>query len=346
MVIVVTKGADPSVHYDVFEVSLDAGLPAVDRIDRWRDHVGRNQGEAVTRIGEPMNFWGRTWTQQALTTRNDDGDPNRIQLVEFASSAIDYNRSDKAARSGEDHSARLFIPLAGEIHLAQSDHAASIGPGQMGVLRWDRGIALSHGDDVRAYILHLPAYVLPPARDPQGALGIQPKNFILRNVRSMVDSLAGDRATLSSAEFVDFGRAIVDLIAGTLDERRAPELDNYARTVANARRRIHLYYSDSDLTVGTVAEHLGVSTRYLQGAMKKVAQHSLAEELRTIRLERARDLLQAESETRLDIVDVATACGYSSLSGFRDAFVAKYGIQPGEFRLRTSASDRQPGNAG
>lgn len=333
---------DPGERYDVFAVSLDAGLPEVDRIDMWRDHVGRNQGAAETRIENTKDFVGWTWTQVALTSGNGDSDPNRIQLVEFGSSAIDYTRSGKIARADGDESARLFIPVEGTIDLAQSDYSATIKPGGMGVVRWNLETHLSHKDDLRAYIVNLPPYALPSSHDPQGPLGIQPKNFVLKNVRMLVENLTAHRHLVSAEEFIAVGHVIIDLIAGTLDERRAPELDGYARVVADARRRIRLYYSDSNLTVGTVAEQLGVSPRYLQRAVNKLGQRSLGEELRTIRLERARDLLLASSETIPDIVDVATACGYSSLSGFRDAFAAKYGIQAGEFAVQARSSDQQP----
>lgn len=328
----VGHGTDTGWHYGVFQVSLGTDLPAIDRIDMWHEHVGHNHGPVHTRIDRPDGFEGRTWTQQALSTRGGT-DPGKFQLVEFASSAIDYIRSDEIARNAGDDSARLIIPLDGRILLAQSDHAVSVEPGGMGILRWNRDMAMSHGDDFRAYILNIPAYALPPAREPRGPLGIQPKNFILNNVRRMVDSLATDRRTVTATEFVEFSRAIVDLVAGTLDDRRAPELDAHARLVAAARRRIQLYGNDSNLTVRTLAESLGTSRRQLETAMKKVTGRTPGQELRETRLRRAYDLL-ADPDATTDIVDVATSCGYSSLSGFRTSFVDRFGVLPGEVKHR------------
>lgn len=337
--VAVTKGSGPGMHYDVFEVSLGTDLAAADRIAMWQDHVGRNQGVAQTRIERPRDFSGRTWTQRASAARDADLDPDKLQLVEFASHAIDYERSAKMARDSDDRSARLVLPIVGQIHLCQLDHAVNVGRGRLGVVRWDEDTIVSHGDELRAYILNIPPYALPQSRGPRGPLGIQPKNFILANVRTMIDNLAKNRATVTPAEFVEFSRAIVDLVAGTLDDRRAPELDAQARLVAAARRRIQLYSSDPGLTVGTLAEHLGVSIRHLQNAMKAVTRHTLGEELRATRLQHAYQMLTDPDSTQ-DIVDVATACGYSSLSGFRDAFVTRFDIQPGELRVRVRASER------
>ncbi|WP_157121678.1 helix-turn-helix transcriptional regulator [Nocardia miyunensis] len=329
-------GTDAGVRYGVFQTSIGADLPAVDRIDMWHEHVGHNHGPVRTRIESPEGFQGWTWTQQALTTP-DSNDPNKLQLVEFGSSAIEYTRSDEIAKNAGDDSARLLIPLDGQVHLAQCDHAVSLGPGEIGIVRWDREMAMSHGDDARAYILNIPAYALPPARGPRGPLGIQPKNFILNNIRRMIYSLAADRRTVTSTEFVEFSRAIIDLVGGTLDDRRAPELDSHARLAAAARRRIHLYSHDPDLTVRTLAEGLGTSRRRLETAMKKVTGRSPGQELRETRLRRAYELLADPGATQ-DVVDIATSCGYNSLSGFRASFVDRFGLLPGEVKHRARQS--------
>ncbi|WP_068023296.1 AraC family transcriptional regulator [Nocardia mexicana] len=322
--------------YEVFEVALGDDLPAVDRIDMWRAHVGGNQGTADAEIGSPQDFSGHTWTQRALSGR--DNDPGQLQLVEFASTAIVYDRSDEAAKSDCDDSARLVIPLDGQIRLCQSGHEVCVGPGRMGVLRWGQAMVMSHGDGFRGYIFNIPSYVLPPAGDPRGRLGLRPHNAILRTVRGMADNLAVDRHALSGAEFVAIGRSMVDLVAGTLDVRRAPELDGYARLAAQARRRIRLYHSDPMMTVETLAESLGCSKRHLETAMKKALGRSPGAELRETRLLRAFDMLSDPDNTEV-VVGVAALCGYNSVSGFRESFVRRFGVQPGELQLQ-ARSDR------
>ncbi|MGY2060289.1 helix-turn-helix transcriptional regulator, partial [Nocardia gipuzkoensis] len=126
---------------------------------------------------------------------------------------------------------------------------------------------------------------------------------------------------------------LVDLVAGALDEQRAPELDVYARITADARRRIALYSDDPSLSVKTLADSLGCSRRQLEIAMKAVTGKAPGDELRETRLRRAYERL-ADPDSPQAIVDVATASGYNSLSGFRASFAARFGIQPGELKTR------------
>ncbi|WP_280268222.1 hypothetical protein [Nocardia wallacei] len=94
-------------RYEVFEVDLADDLAAVDRIDMWRAHVGENQGTARAEIPAPQAFSGHTWTQRALARH--DNDPGQLQLVEFSSTAVVYDRDDKAAKSDCDDSARPAV---------------------------------------------------------------------------------------------------------------------------------------------------------------------------------------------------------------------------------------------
>lgn len=332
------KDIDSRLPYDVCGFFLGFDLPVVDRIDMWRDYVGGNQGTIKTQFDSSKDFWADTWWQRAPAMQEHD--PDRLQLLEFASSAMVYDRGDKAAKSDGDNSARLLITLNGRLDLLQSDHAVTVRPGHMGVLRWDQGMIMSSSDDFHGYNINIPAYALPPARESRGPLGIRPHNAILRTVQLLADNLAADRLELTETEFMAISRSLVDLVAGTLDDRRAPQLDVYARLAADARRRIQLYSDDSRLSVQTLADSLGCSRRKLEVAIKTVTGNTPGNELREARLQRAYERLADPNNTQA-VVDVATASGYSSLSGFRASFVARFDVQPGELKLQAS-SDQSP----
>ncbi|MBF6333017.1 helix-turn-helix domain-containing protein [Nocardia transvalensis] len=330
---------DSGLSYDVCQASLGDEFSAVDRTDIWRGMVGDNQGIAKTQFGSPKDFWGRTWTQRALAKW--DRDPDRLQLIEFASGAATYDRSDKAAVSDGDDSARLYIALSGRIRLLQSDHAVELGPGQMGVVRYCQGARVSYDDGFHGYLLNVPAYALPPAREPRGRLGLRPRNAVLRTVRLLADNLATERLELAEAEFIAISRALVDLVAGALDDRRAPQLDVHARIAADARRRIELYSDDPHLSVQTLADSLGCSRRQLEIAIKTVTGTTPGDQLRETRLQRAYERLADPNNTQA-VVDVATSSGYNSLSGFRASFAARFDIQPGELKLQARSTGQSP----
>lgn len=337
--VAVAKETKSGLRYGVGAVSLGVDVPADDRIDRWLAYLGGKQGAGKALINSPETFYGSMWTQQALARR--DHDPDRLQLIECASGAAIYERSDKVAKSDGDDSAKLMIPLAGRADMLQFGHAVALTPGQMGVLRWGQGMTISHGDGYRGYSFNLPAYALPPACDPRGPVGMQPRNAILKTVRLLADNLAADRLELTETEFVAISRSLVDLVAGTLDDRRAPQLDVYARIAADARRRIQLYSDDARLSVQSLADSLGCSRRQLEVAIKTVSGNTPGDELRHTRLQRAYERL-ADPNNSQAVVDVATSSGYDSLSGFRAAFAARFDIQPGELKVLARSPDPSP----
>ncbi|MFC9993841.1 helix-turn-helix domain-containing protein [Nocardia sp. NPDC127526] len=328
---------DSGLSYDLCQASLGAEFSAGDRTDIWRGFIDDSQGLAATRFGSPKDFWGKTWTQRALAKWNRD--PDQLQLIEFTSGAVTYDRSDRVAVSEGDDSARLYIALSGRMRLLQAGHAVELGPGEMGVVRCRQGVRMSNDEGFHGYLVSLPSYVLPPVRDPWGRLGLRPQNAVLRTVRMLADNLAAERWELTEAEFISISRALIDLVAGAIDEQRAPQLDVYARLDADARRRIELYSDDSRLSVQALADSLGCSRRQLEIAMKTVGGKTPGEQLRETRLQRAYERL-ADPDNRQAIVDVAMSSGYNSLSGFRASFAARFGMQPGEVKRQARSTDR------
>lgn len=334
-----TKDMDSGFPYEVCTAQLGTDLPPDDRVDLWQGYVGVNQSMSPALSGSRKEFRAKTWSQRALAKKEND--PDQLQLVEFVTNAMFYERSDTFASTEGDNSARLLIPFTGQIDLLQSGHAATIGTGQMGLLRWDQGMTMSHDDGYRGYLVNIPPYALPPVRETRGPLGLRPQNAILKTVRLLADTLTAERLTLTETEFITISRALIDLVAGSLDHRQAPQLDVYARLTADAHRRIQLYSDDPRLTVQTLADSLGCSRRQLEIAMKTVTGKTPGDELRETRLQRAYDRLADPKNTQA-IVDVATSSGYNSLSWFRVAFAARFDIQPGELKLQARSPDRPP----
>ncbi|AFU02626.1 helix-turn-helix domain-containing protein [Nocardia brasiliensis] len=334
-----SDSGSPSLPYEVVQACLGPELSAVDRTDLWRDYVARNRGRLEVRFDSPADFWAEVWTQRAVATRSNS--TGCLEFVEFVSGAAVYERSDEIAESGGDDTAGLYITIEGRVTLHQDDHAVELGPGRMGVVRYDQGMGVSHGDGAHGYLVGIPSYVLPSVREPRGLLRINRQNAILKSIRLLAGTLAAERLQLTATEFATIGKALVDLVAGVLDQQRAPQLDTYARIAADARRRIELYSNDPRLTVQTLADSLGCSRRQLEIAMKTATGSTPGEQLRETRLQRAYERL-TDPENREAIVDVATSTGYSSLSGFRASFAARFDVQPGELKLRSRSSDPSP----
>lgn len=96
-------------------------------------------------------------------------------------------------------------------------------------------------------------------------------------------------------------------------------------------------HGGSRIKVAHVTRASGVSRRVLERRFLKALGRSPAEEIRRIRLERAKALLQ---DTSLDIPSVAEASGFSSPEYFAFYYGAKVGISPLQFRKQSNPSGR------
>jgi transcriptional regulator GlxA family with amidase domain len=106
----------------------------------------------------------------------------------------------------------------------------------------------------------------------------------------------------------------------------APNPDNLV--VRRAMNRI-VTHPDSDLTTTAVAAHAGVSTRQLTRLFQEHLGETPGAAVRRVRLEIAARLI---ATTELPLSKVAHQCGFGSAESFRQAFVAKYGVNPRAFR--------------
>ncbi len=87
------------------------------------------------------------------------------------------------------------------------------------------------------------------------------------------------------------------------------------------------------LTVGALCESMAISRRSLERKMIRALNRTPAEEIRRVRIERARDLLRRPD---VALADVAQAVGYGSQSSFSAAFTQVCGITPGRWRRAQS----------
>lgn len=95
--------------------------------------------------------------------------------------------------------------------------------------------------------------------------------------------------------------------------------------------------ADRPITVGELAEHVGVSTRSLYAGFQRFRGSSPKAILKSIRLERVRkDLLEA-SERRWTVTEVAMRWGFGHMSQFSADYKRRFGITPSETMQRSNS---------
>lgn len=136
------------------------------------------------------------------------------------------------------------------------------------------------------------------------------------------------------------GGRVIKLRRARVVSRRSTDADALndpfvAKALAYART--HLF---AKLDLPTLARHVGYSPRMLQLRAERALGHALPEEIRSIRLSSALELIR---ETDLPIAEIAESCGYTSVSHLAMRIREASGATPlGVRKAMTAQSGRPP----
>lgn len=112
--------------------------------------------------------------------------------------------------------------------------------------------------------------------------------------------------------------------------------EQYASTLTQSiAEYIHECFSDSSLSVDSIAEHFSISKSYLYQLFRSSGT-TPGEKLEQIRMQHAHSLLVS---TRMSVTDVASACGYNSSNTFHKVYKKYHGCTPGTTRARKDESN-------
>ncbi|MEM6457786.1 MAG: substrate-binding domain-containing protein [Planctomycetota bacterium] len=110
------------------------------------------------------------------------------------------------------------------------------------------------------------------------------------------------------------------------DSTRYLGFDDPLLSEAVAWLRAHAF---EPVRVADVLNVVPLSRRRLEQLFREQLGHSPGEEVRRVRMARARTLL---IESRVELIDVAVRCGFASLSSFSQTFKREHGVSPGRYR--------------
>ena len=99
--------------------------------------------------------------------------------------------------------------------------------------------------------------------------------------------------------------------------------------VEKAEAYIREHFTE-DITLNDVAAHVSLSPAYFSGIFKKEKKLTFSDYLRSIRLDRALELLK---ETDMSILSVCQSVGYKNITYFYNIVKSRTGMTPREYRL-------------
>ena len=119
------------------------------------------------------------------------------------------------------------------------------------------------------------------------------------------------------------------LLAKIRDELGEESRHAMPKRIRTAIERINRSYDDPSLSVSSLASEAGVSDVYFRQEFKSCTGLAPIEYIRKIRLENARAML---GTSLYPIGEVATRCGFDSISYFSEQFRKMYGVPPSKYR--------------
>ena len=155
---------------------------------------------------------------------------------------------------------------------------------------------------------------------------------------SRVPSLADQMIELEAAHAL----IPADQIASILRDNLRILLAEDARPQCGDQENIVRYIRESmasGVSLSAVADHFGYNANYFSRYFKQLTGVTFTTYLNRIRIERACELLNAES--RVSIGEIATQCGYNSAGQFISAFKKLMGITPDAYRKLPVAERRR-----
>ncbi|WP_310551871.1 response regulator [Paenibacillus glufosinatiresistens] len=122
---------------------------------------------------------------------------------------------------------------------------------------------------------------------------------------------------------------IAEVCMRLMDKIAQERQSSYRQLIDEAKEFIKAHYSESDMSVGRVCQHLHISTGYFSSIFKKETKTTFVAYLLHIRLEAAKELLRS---TELKAFEIAERIGFSDPNYFSFCFRKKYGLSPKEYK--------------
>lgn len=106
-------------------------------------------------------------------------------------------------------------------------------------------------------------------------------------------------------------------------------------TVLRAKRFIADNYANPELTLGSVADYIGLNEKYFTTRFTKEAGCTFSDYLTSVRLERARRLIET---TNLKMYEISDRIGYNNVEHFNRMFKKHFAISPSDYRKQKKKS--------
>jgi AraC-like DNA-binding protein len=243
-------------------------------------------------------------------------------------------RSDRLAGGPGAGHYKIAVGLHGRCAVTQHGRRVGLGPGDLTVYDTSEEYGVSGDVPFGLLVVLIPHDAVALTRDAVARVAATRLDGAeLAAVRSGLLALAaGDpQAPPSGPVFDTVSRLVRRAAPARLQGPR-----DAAALLARAQEVIGQRLADPGLNPDQVAAVLGVSRRYLYDLFAADIG-PVAHYTRTVRLERARDLLGSAADSGRSVADIAVECGLPDPAHFSRLFRRAYGVPPAAYRRSAAA---------
>lgn len=233
----------------------------------------------------------------------------------------------------------LVVARRHSLRIKHGKREISLSPGSASIMRnWEPGSMTGpNGLEYSAVVIPESALTVTGAQLQQ-IVGsrISKSNNVLGLVKAYARMLAKCRP-YRDLQNIEIQQHLTDLVRMIIVDQCDDALGTGQDMTRLRLMAVHAYleqnFADPALTVGNVANGLGISVRYVEHLLMESGQ-TYTSLVRGLRLERARRLLEDPERCSDRIIDIAFEAGFSDLSHFNRQYRNRFGETPSETRER------------
>lgn len=147
--------------------------------------------------------------------------------------------------------------------------------------------------------------------------------------------------TAAAGSAAQFRSLALELMLRAVNAKRDNALyQKHYHVISRAEEYIARSFCDPNLTLNTVAAHVGMSAAHFSAVFSQTLGKSFIAYLTACRVEKARELLE---NTDMKLADIAMEIGYNEPSYFSHVFRKTVGVTPKDYRAEMSRQNTNPG---
>ncbi|MGW0998828.1 AraC-like ligand-binding domain-containing protein [Streptomyces sp. NPDC002523] len=321
------------------KVLTTRSVPARESLDYWHDAV------LATLVG--MDIATESGTYDA-TMRTDHLGDLQITTVECDPGRV--HRAPRFIARGDGRHVFVALQSTGRALVEQDGRTTELRAGDIGFFETVRPFRTTFPERFRLRIFAVPRHLLHRGEsdlEQLTARALRPDDGLCALLAPMMERLADTSEMYTTPVAERLAEGVIDLMAATAASRlgedcaQLPGRDRVLLQQIRTFVRWHL--SDPGLTPQVIADHHGISVRYLH-RLFETEDTTLSQWIRELRLHECRKELAVQAPGSVSLGQVARRWGFTSPSQFSKAFRGSVGLSPTDW-LQEERASRVAGEA-